>query len=217
MSYEPGKYDLMRLAGLRPKVKSEEEKRYPSFNTRMMAATVDMFLLTITLLPIVNYAFMHFHGLPPVTMDEVMQHMAERHTAGEASYSFVQAMKQTGYFDYWVMLTSWQLYMVMIYACVCWHIWSATPGKMLFRMVIIDDATERPMGDWQSILRVFGYIVSAIPLGLGFFWIGFDKKRRGWHDYIASTRVVKKSSLKKTTSTTEAAHPSDSPAPSEAE
>ena len=32
--------------------------------------------------------------------------------------------------------------------------------------------------------------ISYLPLGLGFFWILFNKERRGWHDLVAKTHVA---------------------------
>jgi uncharacterized RDD family membrane protein YckC len=42
----------------------------------------------------------------------------------------------------------------------------------------------------RALLRYLGYIVSIIPLFLGFFWILFSRKRQGWHDKIARTCVI---------------------------
>jgi uncharacterized RDD family membrane protein YckC len=43
----------------------------------------------------------------------------------------------------------------------------------------------------QSIVRAAGYIVSALPLGLGFLPALFGPERRALHDRLADTRVVK--------------------------
>jgi uncharacterized RDD family membrane protein YckC len=32
--------------------------------------------------------------------------------------------------------------------------------------------------------------LSALPLGLGFVWIAFDRRKQGFHDKIAKTCVV---------------------------
>jgi uncharacterized RDD family membrane protein YckC len=42
-----------------------------------------------------------------------------------------------------------------------------------------------------AALRYVGYMVSAIPLYLGFFWILWDPKHDAWHDKIAKTKVIK--------------------------
>ncbi|HEX2009796.1 MAG TPA: hypothetical protein VJN44_02550, partial [Roseateles sp.] len=36
------------------------------------------------------------------------------------------------------------------------------------------------------------YFASALPLGLGFAWAALDEERRGWHDRLAGTRVVRR-------------------------
>lgn len=74
---------------------------------------------------------------------------------------------------------------------VFWFYRQATPGKMLLDMEIVDAQTGRPPTTRQYVLRVLGYIVSSIPLGLGFLWIIWDPKKQGWHDKIARTVVVR--------------------------
>ncbi|MFC0820994.1 RDD family protein [Moraxella marmotae] len=82
-----------------------------------------------------------------------------------------------------------------ITALVIWF-WlkkAATPGKMLFDLQILDAKTGQKIKLSQALLRYFiGYTVSGIVLGLGYIWAGFDAKKQGWHDKIASTVVVKR-------------------------
>lgn len=42
----------------------------------------------------------------------------------------------------------------------------------------------------QAAIRYFAYLVSILPLGLGFLWIIWDKRRQGFHDLIARTVVL---------------------------
>ena len=77
-----------------------------------------------------------------------------------------------------------------IYCAGFWILKSATIGKMLVKVKIVDAKTGKPASPLQCIVRYLGYIVSALPLGLGFIWIVFDKKKQGWHDKIACTLVV---------------------------
>jgi uncharacterized RDD family membrane protein YckC len=65
-----------------------------------------------------------------------------------------------------------------------------TPGKFAMGIKIVRSNGE-PIGVGASILRYLGYVVSLIPLGLGFFMIGFSPQKRGLHDYIAQTVVVR--------------------------
>ena len=71
-----------------------------------------------------------------------------------------------------------------------WKYYQATPGKMIFKATIIDAKTGGKPSLRQLIIRYLGYIISTIPLGLGIFWVAFDKKKQGFHDKLANTVVV---------------------------
>ena len=58
-------------------------------------------------------------------------------------------------------------------------------------MQIVDAKTHQKPGVMQSVVRYFAYIVSFMPLYLGFIWIYFDKRKQGFHDKIAGTVVIK--------------------------
>lgn len=75
---------------------------------------------------------------------------------------------------------------------IFWHYRSATPGKMLLSLEIIDVKTLEQPSTWQFILRYIAYIISTIPLFLGFIWIAFDPHKQAWHDKIADTYVVQR-------------------------
>lgn len=72
-----------------------------------------------------------------------------------------------------------------------WIRFAATPGKMALNPKIVNAHTGENMTTGQAIIRYLGYIVSALPLGLGFLWITFDQRKRGWHDMMAGTVVIK--------------------------
>ena len=71
-----------------------------------------------------------------------------------------------------------------------WLKYAATPGKLLFDCDIVDADTGARITPVQAVVRVFGYFIAAFPLGLGFFWIMWDKRKQGWHDKMARTVVV---------------------------
>lgn len=73
-----------------------------------------------------------------------------------------------------------------------WLVTQTDPGKMVFSAVIVDAKTGGKPTTLQYVLRYLGYIVSTLPLFLGFFWIGWDARKQGFHDKIAGTVVVKK-------------------------
>ncbi len=71
-----------------------------------------------------------------------------------------------------------------------WVIRQATPGKLAFSLRVVDARTGGTITVAQGIVRYLGYIVSAMPLGLGFLWVLFDEKKQGWHDKLAQTVVL---------------------------
>lgn len=72
-----------------------------------------------------------------------------------------------------------------------WIYKSATPGKMVIKAQIVDANTGNKPSVKQSVIRYLGYFVSTIPFGLGLMWVGWDKRKQGWHDKLARTVVVR--------------------------
>lgn len=66
-----------------------------------------------------------------------------------------------------------------------------TPGKMLLGIKVIrTDGTE--VGYARAFLREApGKLISTLPFGLGFFLIGIQPEKRGLHDLLAGTSVIK--------------------------
>lgn len=83
-------------------------------------------------------------------------------------------------------------YVVPIVATIWfWVRFMGTPGKMALKLRIVDAKTGNKISLGQAIGRYLGYIVSSIPLGLGFIWIGIDRRKQGWHDKLAGTVVIR--------------------------
>jgi uncharacterized RDD family membrane protein YckC len=79
----------------------------------------------------------------------------------------------------------------IVYFIGFWSAFAATPGKMLLGQMIVDSKTGQPIGAGASIIRYIGSFVSALALGLGYLWIIWDDQKQGWHDKMASTRVIR--------------------------
>lgn len=72
-----------------------------------------------------------------------------------------------------------------------WKRWAgATPGKRVLGIHAVDAKTYKEMTNKQAIIRYIGYIVSTVPLGLGFIMAGFRKDKRALHDLLAETVVI---------------------------
>ncbi|MDX1492160.1 MAG: RDD family protein [Pseudohongiellaceae bacterium] len=73
---------------------------------------------------------------------------------------------------------------------VFWKYRSATPGKIILGLKIIDEASGGKPSSRQLVVRYLSYYVSLLGFGLGFLLIPMDTKKRGWHDKIAGTLVI---------------------------
>ncbi|MCF6212283.1 MAG: RDD family protein [Gammaproteobacteria bacterium] len=84
----------------------------------------------------------------------------------------------------WMGLTAW-----------LWVKFLGTPGKLLLGCQVVDAQTFEPLRPRQAVLRFFAYIVSLLPLGLGFLWVIRDKRKQSFHDKIANTVVLHEAGL----------------------
>jgi len=73
---------------------------------------------------------------------------------------------------------------------LCWKVFQSSPGKYLVRAKIVDANTFGKPSGMQLLVRMVGYVPSALAFGAGFFAVFFDARRQGWHDKMAGTVVV---------------------------
>jgi uncharacterized RDD family membrane protein YckC len=65
-----------------------------------------------------------------------------------------------------------------------------TFGKKAIGIRVYDFRQGGSIGYGRGLLRQFGKWLSAIPLGLGYFWMLWDKEKQCWQDKIAGSVVV---------------------------
>jgi uncharacterized RDD family membrane protein YckC len=94
------------------------------------------------------------------------------------------------------VLLNWVLPAVAV--ILFWHYRQATPGKMAISARIVDAKTGGKPTTGQLIGRYLAYYVSILPLLLGLFWVGIDKRKQGFHDMLAGTVVVRPKARGKT-------------------
>ncbi|MDZ4245851.1 MAG: RDD family protein [Dehalococcoidia bacterium] len=68
--------------------------------------------------------------------------------------------------------------------------WGATIGKAVLRLKVVR-VNGSKLSYTRSFARYWAYYVSFLPAGIGFLAIGLNPKKRGFHDYISDTRVVR--------------------------
>ena len=83
-----------------------------------------------------------------------------------------------------------QLLLNLGYVLGFWMSNGATPGKMIFGLKIVRRDGEE-IGPSTAVARYVGYILSWITFGIGFLMIAFSREKRGLHDLVADTIVVR--------------------------
>lgn len=68
--------------------------------------------------------------------------------------------------------------------------WQATIGKRLLGIVVTDEDGE-PIGIWRASVRNVAKVLAVLPMGLGLIGALISERRRGLHDIVAGTLVVR--------------------------
>ncbi|MFY0666334.1 MAG: RDD family protein [Natronospirillum sp.] len=86
------------------------------------------------------------------------------------------------------VLINWvaPFFIVMLF----WVYKQATPGKMAVSARIVCARTGGRPTVQQFVIRYVGYVISAIPLLLGYFWMLWDDRNQTWHDKMSATVVI---------------------------
>jgi uncharacterized RDD family membrane protein YckC len=73
-------------------------------------------------------------------------------------------------------------------------LFEGTLGKRAMGLRLVSQTFE-PLTVSQGFYRYLMFILGSLPLGLGYFSIGWNTHKQGWHDRIVGTLVVRKSYL----------------------
>ncbi len=156
-------------------------REYAGFWVRFAAMLIDTTILLLGVLIVFSpllFVYLIFYQIFPAEFDPFLN---------QARYFFSEHLLSIALLDFGpitlilLLLTAW-----------CWRRFRATPGKMAFKLEVVDADSGKTLTTGQSFGRYFAYILSAIPLFLGFIWVAFDKRKQGWHDKLANTVVIKK-------------------------
>ena len=139
--------------------------RYAGFWRRLLALTLDSALYTALILPLLVMIY------GPAYLHWWLGDSSEL-----ASYGFLD-----------LLLTYVSPFVAVV---AFWRTWQATPGKLLLDCRVVDARTLQPLGLRQAIIRALAYILSALPLYLGFVWAAFDKRKQALHDKVAGSVVI---------------------------
>lgn len=155
----------METAQPEPAAENEPTLKYAGFQQRMMATIIDMTIVGI-LLAIINPHLLVGSEDVAIPQDRVALLIA-----------FI-----------WNCLLQSMIFVG--FNIFCWIKWGTTPGKAITALRVIDVKTGYKPDSKKLIIRGLAYFISLIPFMLGFFWIGFNRQKLGWHDKIAGTAVI---------------------------
>lgn len=79
----------------------------------------------------------------------------------------------------------------ILYRAIGWSVWSTTVGKRIFNLYVVK-ADGSKVGFWLALARCLCYFVSGLPLAVGFLIVAFRKDKRGLHDLMCDTIVVRR-------------------------
>jgi len=142
-------------------------EHYAGFWRRVLASIIDTLLFGL-IAGIIHFVFFGDDTIKLVPVD----------TVNGLSFSIISSSN-------WVE----QIIIVLI-TVFMWIKFLGTPGKLVLGCHVVDAKTQQAMNPGQAVLRYVSYFVSMLPLGLGFFWIAWDKRKQGFHDKIAGTVVI---------------------------
>lgn len=137
------------------------QPEHVGFWRRLLAAAIDFLILFVVTTPILLAIY------------------------GRRYFALVESGTAAGFWDFVIE------YVVPAVAVIAfWRRYGATPGKMAVGAKIVDAQTGERPSIARLVLRYFAYLVSALPLFLGFLWIGISRRKQGFHDKIARTTVI---------------------------
>lgn len=72
-----------------------------------------------------------------------------------------------------------------------WARSGSTPAMAALGLRVVRADDGRGISGWRALGRYLGMGLAAIPLYIGLIWAAFEPRKRGWHDLIARTVVVR--------------------------
>jgi uncharacterized RDD family membrane protein YckC len=168
----PPRPEAVRRPEARPAIPGPSSVVPAGFGVRLAAGALDALVvgtaMAILAGPVFYYWYEHWWSHPPATPADVA---------------------------FWPILVSLVLVPVVLalgalYYVYHWGVQGATPAQRLLGLVVQAEDGSEPIGVSRAAIRVLGYLLSAVLLGIGFLMIAFGGS--GLHDRLAGTRVIRR-------------------------
>lgn len=168
---------------------NSENVRYAGFNIRIYANLIDTILLLVLTVPVMLLSGSFGYVDHPAYIQQALSD-AKEEIISQAQFFRILLPYLA---EHTPMFLGYMLVDFVVIGAIFIGFWkwkNSTPGKILFKIAIVDGKSFGEPSTKQYMLRYIGYIISFIPLMLGFLIIAFNKKKLGLHDLIAGTAVI---------------------------
>lgn len=102
----------------------------------------------------------------------------------------MRAMTEAGALDGDPLLSTILVFALFGFFAKFWTHGGQTLGMQVWG-IRVQNADGTAIGLWQALLRFVVSIASWLCVGLGFFWVLIDKRKRAWHDIYSETQIVR--------------------------
>jgi len=142
---------------------------------RLVAGLVDLSILLVTA-GLLNWGLLALVGVPPLI-------------AEPRGFALLLGLLEL---DAWALLLRSMPFLGMsaLYFALFWSATGKTPGARWLRFRVIDERGSPPHPA-RAAVRVVGLFLGGLLGALGWWWTVLDIEKRGWHDHLARTYVVK--------------------------
>ncbi|MDH5796000.1 MAG: RDD family protein [Anaplasmataceae bacterium] len=172
------------------KTKTIDGIEYSSFGTRNLSTLIDLIILAC-LFYLIYSIYVAVMPTPQISLTVLEKHNLSLELTPTEIHQLFYAM------FFHIMSNVLQLATIIAYLLFCWSNFSATFGKKLLGMIIVDKNTFEIITFKRALKRILACLVSVLPLGIGLIWSIFDKKSQTIHDKIVGTVVISKKSWTK--------------------
>jgi uncharacterized RDD family membrane protein YckC len=145
------------------KPQSSDNAVLAGFGSRLLALTIDLAILTISLYIATG--------------------------AAAASYRITHNAEVWGSVSFYLYAYLFYNLFAVVYFVFFIADMGQTPGKAAVGIKVVN-MFRKETGFGRALFRTFGYYLSSFFLMAGFLWYFFDRSHQTWHDKLAGTIVV---------------------------
>ncbi|MGP8080023.1 MAG: RDD family protein [Dehalococcoidales bacterium] len=148
--------------------------RYAGFWVRLLASLIDSLLLGVFASIITIPLTIHYFG----------------QFSDTSSLSSIENTSESTFLIFYLIFTLVVYGVQIAYSTIAVGKWGKTVGKAALGLKVVKPDGSR-VSYWRAFGRSLAYQLNGFTMGLTFLMIAFTPKKRGLHDYIADTVVIK--------------------------